>query len=319
MGKYQIMTLDVRCHIYALMQEGKSQAEIARRVGFHKSSISREIAKFSKGKSGPYDPTLAHKRATRRLSQRGRNIFIDEKLHSEISKKMDKGWSPEQITGRFRLEGKKICSVQTIYNYIHRNYRTPLNLYSKLRRYNKRGSSQYRGKTMKFHNPNTKPIAKRPKVVEKRSRIGDWERDSMHIANGNILLVLTERKSRLTRVEDVGKPAHKKIINSTAAIFSDLKHRPMSVTQDNGPEFRGLPKEDFKRYNCVPRRPDQRGSVENSIGLLRQYITRKEQIKNLTKRRLKKIENLINNRPRKVLGYRTPKEVFAQGVVALNS
>jgi len=319
MRKYQRMTLAVRCHISVLLQEGYSISEIAIRLGYHKSSISREIKRNSVREK--YEAERAERRYQFRRQKQGRKVFIQGSAFNLIKNRMKAGWSPEQICGRLKVEGHSFCCYQTIYNFIwkHKRNKTKYNLSKYLRRYNKTGFSRYQRKKLRYHNPYNLSISERPSYINNRSRIGDWERDCMYISERNQLVVLTERKSRLTMLKYIGKPTKEAMIKITRDIFKNLNHKAHSITQDNGSEFSGLPQEEFQRYRCDPLRPDQRGSVENSIGLLRQYLklgTKKEEINDTM---LNTIQDLINNRPRKVLNYKTALEVFLGQSVALVS
>ena len=163
----------------------------------------------------------------------------------------------------------------------------------------------------------TLSIHSRPLIVRKRKRIGDWERDGMYGAHRQQLLVLTERKSRYTRIGKMGTGKSRQVAELSKEILLSLRKRVFTITNDNGTEFNDTASLPCKVYFCDPQKPQQRGTVENTVGLLRQYIKRNTDLDTLTKEEIKSLENKINFRPRKCLDYKTPFEVFFKKKVAL--
>lgn len=286
-------------------------AEIAIITGFNKSTIYREL-KRNKGLNNLYHPDSANDLAKRRYSSCRRQYAITKEFKALITKWLVKGLSPEHISGRLRLEFKRGPSHPTIYKYARyaglKNY---------LRRHGKRGAGRHiqrrRARELKYG----MSINDRPQIANRRGRIGDWERDTMHTKSGVQLLVCQDRKSRLIKIAIVKKRTGREIGKLTESLISSTKRRAFTVTNDNGGDFKGPNDMSLRVYFCDPLRPDQRGSVERVIKSIRQYIGRKTDLVELGQKKLQEIEDLINFRPRKVLDYKTPYEVYYNKRVAL--
>lgn len=310
MGLYRRVTYEDRCQIRAFLQVKTSVRRIAGKLGLNKSSIYREISRNKIGEN--YGVRSAHELAMRRRESCRRKLLIQEELEGQVLAQLFFGLSPEQISARLRLEKIAKVSHQTIYNYIEKDKQA---LRPYLRRYNRRGASRLR---MKAHKSTNKlSIDNRPKIADQRKRIGDWERDSMYAANGKTLLVCIDRKSRLIKLASVKDKKVKAINRLTARLLQSTQKPVHTITNDNGPEFRYNHGIKTPVYYCYPRKPQQRGSVENAIGLIRQYIKRKTNLDNFTAKDIQAIENCLNFRPRKCLDYKTPFEVFYKRTVAL--
>jgi IS30 family transposase len=308
MKSYRRVALEDRCHIYAWVQEEVSLSEIAKRLGFHKSTISREIHRNSSQSRG-YKPSAADQRARFRYKRCRKPYKLQGQFLELIKSKIEEDWSAEQISNRLKIESGPSVSHECIYRYIRANRNSMLKNLRRLKR--KRGGGRYvqrKGKRSSFV-PN---IIERPQVANDRKRIGDWERDMMFALNKDPILVCVDRKSRLVKLARAPDLKGATINKLTLETLSGCG-RVYTMTNDRGTEFK-LPLLKPKVYYCDPQRPQQRGTVENTIGLIRQYISRKTKVSD---NQLKEIENKLNNRPRKVLDYRTPFEVFNNKIVAL--
>jgi transposase, IS30 family len=310
MKKYQQLTLEQRYQIYALQRAGQSEADIARILGRHKSTIGREL-KRNRSERG-YRPQFAHRRARERIAVKARSR-ITAQTWAEVKKKLEQQWSPEQISGRRRLEGKQSVSHEWIYQHIYRDKQAGGELYHNLRcsrpnrkrygRYDRRGTLT-----------DQVSIEKRPAIVNKRSRIGDWELDTLlgKRPQKEAIVSITERKSKLLRI---GKVSCRKGKLVKDAVCRKLKGLTVhTLTSDNGREFsehasiaRTL---NASFYFCHPYASWERGLNENTNGLLRQYFPKRSAWTNITNRQVSKVESRLNNRPRKSLGYLTPNEVY---------
>ncbi len=310
MARYRRVTYEDRCQIFLYRSMGISRAAIAEELDLHKSTISREIIRNAENYK--YKPLEAEVLARKRKSFCRRKPVITPEISVKILVFLEFGLSPEQISGRLKHEKVLSVSSETIYQHIHKQGRR----YKKyLRRYGKRGGGrilQRRGNISR-----QRSIRDRPGVVDARFRRGDWERDGMYISDRNQLLVLNERKSRFVRIVKMGKGKPKDVTELTNQTLSRLPVRSYTMTNDNGPEFRDSKNVTVKTYHCDIGKPQQRGTIENTIGLLRQYIDRKVKQEDLTDEEIRRIENFINFRPRKCLNYRTPFEVLFKTSVAL--
>lgn len=309
MGKYRRVTLAVRCQIDAFLQAGWNIPEISKKLGYHKSTIYREIERNFSGNT--YTPVLADERARRRYQRCRRPYKAQGEALDFIARALAFGMSPEQISGRLWVEQSIRISHQCVYEAVYR--------YPELRQFlrrpkGKRGGGRYLQR--RCLSRGRKSIHERPKRANERTRRGDWERDGMYGANRNQLLVMTDRRTRFTKIAKIGKGSSSRVNEETLRLIEQTGTRAYSITNDNGSEFRGKPL-DIPTYYCDPMKPQQRGTVENTIGLLRQWIKRTTDLDKLGKQELQLLENRLNHRPRKCLNYRTPFEVFYNRRVAL--
>jgi IS30 family transposase len=231
-------------------------------------------------------------------------------------------WSPEQISGRLTLEQHESVSHEHIYQRISADKRAGGQLYLNLRCQKKR-RKRYGQRDRRGQLPGRRSISERPKIVEAKRRLGDWEADTIIGQNHRQAIVsLVERKSKLTRLAKVTR-------NTAAAVQRELTAQLESltvktITSDNGREFAHHQRiaqqlgADF--YFAHPYSSWERGVNENTNGLVRQYFPKKSDFSKITDRQLKKAVERLNNRPRKTLGYKTPNEVFfKQPLVALTT
>ncbi len=307
MKQYSRVSYEVRCQIYAYLQIDLSIPEIATRLGFNKSTIYRELNRNQNPKG--YLPTSADKKAAARSLDRGRKAIMIGKRLRLVRNLLKRGWSPEMIAKRYQLEKKESFSHQTIYNFIYKNPE----LKKLLRFVGKNGIG--RRKQQNIRKERLASIHTRPLSAKNRSRFGHWERDGMYGANRQQLLVCLERKSRFVRLA--------KMPNTNAEVISKLtekalkKERVITITNDNGTEFRRPETCKYPVYYCDAMKPHQRGSVENVIGSLRRLVKRTTDLNLMSDKRVKQIEKYINQAPRKMFGYRTPYEVYFNKKVAL--
>jgi IS30 family transposase len=286
-----------------------SHAEIARTMDRDRSTIGREL-KRNKGARG-YRPKQAQRLADqRRLSSRRPSKMDDPDVKEYVEERLKRRWSPEQITGRMRrdLPGqpRRWLAPQTIYNWINsraREWRTAL----------RRGGRppERRGKLT-----DCVRIDGRPDVINRRRRYGDWEGDTI-VGKGrrNALVTLVERKSGYLRV---GRADDLKAATITEVTRRRMKDLPRSlrrsVTFDNGKEFaehrRISEALGLEVYFASPYRSWQRGTNENTNGLIRQFFPKGTDFSRVSHQAVARVERLLNERPRKRLGYRTPRELL---------
>jgi len=310
MKQYSRVTYETRCQIIAFLQAKFSIPQIAKTLGFDKSTIYRELARNSDTR-GRYHAIYADNKSKKRGQQRVRKLVINDKIADMIISKLILSWSPEQISGRLKIEKKSAPSHETIYRFIRNNPQ----LKTHLRWHNKRGFSRYR--KLKMKSKRGISIHDRPKIINDRKRFGDRERDGMYGANKKQLLVCTERKSRYTIIKLMPKTNSTVISKLTLKVLKSSNRPYYSITNDNGTEFRGDSIKGIPVYYCDPLKPQQRGTIENTIGMLRRNISRKTDLEELGRKGIKRIEKNFNLKPRKYLGYKTPFEVFYNKKVAL--
>jgi IS30 family transposase len=304
MGTYTQLTQIQRYQISALLKIGHLQAEIAKAIGVHKSTISREIRR-NRGRRG-YRPKQAHRFAMGR--QKKAKLKIKAEDWRWIEKLIRLDWSPEQISDYYRKEQEPQISHEWIYQYIYRDKRGGGSLWKHLRCRKKRkkryGSYEKRGQI-----PNRTSIDERPQVVEDRSRLGDWEADTI-IGKGKkgAIVTLVDRKSRYLRMGLVSKRTKEAV---KGMIISLLAGFPVhTITCDNGKEFadhEGIANALGARiYFAHPYSSWERGTNENTNGLIRQYIPKNTDFSALGKADILFAENRLNTRPRKCLSFNPP-------------
>ncbi|MCP3928709.1 MAG: IS30 family transposase [Bacteroidetes bacterium] len=313
MKKYSRVSYEDRCQISAMLKRNFLISEIATELGFDKSTIYREIKRNKDQSSSPYrdvyNPLVAQSKANKRSKNKGRPKIIQGNVENIIIEKMGQGWSPEKIAGRFKKEKFLQISHQTIYSFIYEN-----NDYKKLLRFGrKRGIGRRRQASIRKEK--LLHISQRPISANNRSRMGHWERDGMYGANKKQLLVCIERKTRLVRIEKMNSTRAQDVHNLTSKALK--KDKVLSITNDNGTEFRRPHLSKYPIYYCDPMKPNQRGSVENVIGSLRRLVKRTTDLEKMTDKRVKEIESYINNTPLKMFDYQTPYEVYYKKKVAL--
>jgi transposase, IS30 family len=311
MRAYPRLTEGQRNQLYALKKAGFTQSTIANQLGVHKSTICREL-KRNTGLRG-YRPKQAHRLACARQSQITRGHIIHA-TWTGIEKMIREDWSPEQISGHLKANGEPCVSPEWIYQYIYADKSKGGDLHTHLRCQKKRrkryGSTERRGQIK-----NRVSIEKRPKIVDLRSRVGDWEADTVIGKQGHsVLVTLVERMTRFTVAI---KAANKTAQAVTDAICDNLKpyqDRVLTLTYDNGREFAyhdeisdQLAAEGFFAH---PYHSWERGLNENTNGLIRQYIPKKMDIDDLSDEEVATIIEKINSRPRKCLGFKTPNQLF---------
>ncbi len=317
------LTAEQRYTIYAMLQEEYLQNEIAKVIGVSKSTISRELKRNCDKRSGKYNSDLAHRKAQGRKKGKLHAQKLTYKMRKRIRKLLKKGFSPEQIAERERLEGREMVSHETIYRWIWRDKRRGGDLHKLLRRqgrkYAKRGSkSAGRGFI-----PNRVDIDERPEIVDNKLRFGDLEIDTIIGKNhkGAILTINDRATSRVWIRKLQGKEAIP-VAKVTAWALRKVKKLIHTITADNGKEFAKheeiAQKLEINFYFCKPYHSWERGANENTNGLIRQYIPKGTDFSEVTAKQIKWIENKLNNRPRKRLGYLTPNEKFKQ-IINMNS
>jgi len=309
MKKYQQLTLKQRYQIWTGLDRGMKQKEIAIEVGVHRSSISRELKRnWSEDRYRPY---RAMCKANERRAQKGKRR-IPEHAWTEIEVEIREELSPEQITGTRRSRGQYPVSHERIYQHIYEDKACGGDLHTHLRCRKKRrkryGSYAKRG----FRHASVS-IDERPQIVAEKSPIGDLEVDTI-IGRGRkqAIVTIVDRKSKLLRMKKVNQKTGTLV---RRAICNKLKGLTVhTLTSDNGTEFSEhqkiarILKADF--YFCHPYSSWERGLNENTNGLIRQYFPKHMKFDTITDEQIKLVEDKLNNRPRKSLGYKTPNDVY---------
>ncbi len=239
---------------------------------------------------------------------------------------MKEGWSPEQISGRMALEDLRPVSHETIYRYIYHNKRSGGNLYKYLRHKNKKYTKRSASYRSRGQIKNRIPIDFRPAVVEDKSRVGDWEVDTIIGKNHHQAIVtLVDRNSKFTLMKKVPAKQARVVTDAIVHLLKPFQAHTLTITSDNGKEFsyheevaKAL---DTEFYFANPYQSWQRGLNEHmpeqsdkcpwgANGLIREYFPKKMPFIDITDEQIVEVQNKLNRRPRKILGYKTPAEVF---------
>jgi IS30 family transposase len=314
---YKQLTQGQRYQIYALLKTAHSQSEIAEVIGVHRSTISREV-KRNRGERG-YRPQQAHRMAVSRkkkaIPRIGKAVWeqVEEKLRLELS--------PEQIAGRMRKEGCAI-SHEWIYQYVYADKHAGGDLWKHLRCQKKR-RRRINGRDRRGMIPDRISIDLRPEIVEERSRLGDWEGDTIVGArHKGAVLTLVDRKSGYTLLGALSKREASQVEAQAAWLLRAMPHTK-TLTVDNGKEFANhseiAEQTGADVYFAHPYSSWERGTNENTNGLIRQYLPKERRLDDLDQSELDLIMHRLNHRPRKRLDFLTPHEVFFEELVAVDT
>ncbi len=321
--QYKQLTSDERDLIATHHANGFSISDIAKMLNRNKSTISRELTRNRSKSSKIYLSGQAHKKAKKRKKYAAiKEELKCHKIRNIVKNKLKEGWTPQIIAGELALNPQKLkVSHESIYLYI---YKKRPDLVQYLPRSHKRRFKRV-PKSNKKNNriPNRISIDQRPQEINNRSQFGHWESDTVVSKQSKVALAVSiERISKLVKI--------KKIKQNKADMFSKAIIRRMkglpacarrSITYDNGSENtqHELINEQLNTdsYFCNPYHSWEKGSVENINGLIRRFLPKKTDFAKITHKRIKEIELLLNNRPRKCLGFKTPAQVFLEQSVAL--
>lgn len=302
-----------RYHISALSEAGKSQKKIAKKLGVHRTTIYREKLRNS-GKRG-YRPRQAQQKATERWKGAAKAIKMTPDLKAIIKEKILLDWSPEQISGRFKLEGQYSISHERIYQLVGADKANGGSLWQHLRWSKRLRRKRYGIRERRGQIKGRRSIDKRKKKLEKRKKIGHLERDLiLGTKQKGALLTIVDRKTRLTFAVKLNGKSAAEIHKATVKALTPIQSIIETITNDNGKEF-AFHKKTEKRLNAKiyfthPYSSFERGSNENTNGLLRQYFPKnKTDFRKVTTYQVAKALNRVNSRPRKCLGFKTAIEV----------
>ncbi|QHG86890.1 IS30 family transposase [Xanthomonas cucurbitae] len=305
--RYRHLTQDERYQIAWGCDLSVSNADIARQLGRHASTIGRERARNRNASSGTYRAQQAHRTARQRRSQGSSHAQMDAPMQAALLAGLAEKCSPAQIHGRARLLGQPMVGVASLYRYLKRHrLRHLLRLPTRRRPYG-------RGRAKRFEE--RKSIHQRPAHVASRAQLGHWELDTVRPSRGTgVLVTHVERSSGYVRLGWSPDGTADAVAEVICARLWRVRDKVLTLTCDRGSEFaqdaRIEDRLSTKVYFADPHAPWQRGCNENLNGLLRQYFPRSRDFSTITAQELQQVEHSLNNRPRKRLSYLTPAEVF---------
>lgn len=316
---YRQLTPEKRYQIGSCLRIGMKQSEIAKEIEVHKSTVSREIRRNGSGR-WKYNASRAC-RAARERHRDKRKYRIDEATWARVDSLLKIEWRPEQISIRLKLENYPTVSHETIYRHVYQNKQEGGVLYTHLSRQHTYRKRIHKYCKRGFRDPR-RPISERPEIVETRSRLGDWEADTIiGRKQHQAILSLVERRSRLCLLQKVTHRSAEMVADAACQKLLPLKDKVLTITSDNGSEFAGHKKialslgADF--FFADPYSSWQRGTNENTNGLVRQYFPKKTDFSILSDEDIQLVADRLNNRPRKSLGFKSPNEIFFNQNVAL--
>jgi IS30 family transposase len=307
---YEHIDSEERYAIAAMRGQYIKVAEIARRVGRHRSTIYRELKRNASSHDGNYRATHACQKASGRQKRSKRNMRYKAGDFRHAAKLVRADSSPEQAVGRMRLEGRPAMSHETLYKWIWRDKAAGGTLWQHLRGARKQRRKRYAANDSRGRLAGKKMIGERPAVVERRSRIGDWEIDTVHGTTKAGVVTIVERRSGLVRIGKLERITKEQTGKRTIRLLLSDKERVKTITADNGGEFHGYRRIeralDTSVYFALPHHAWERGTNENTNGLIRQYLPKGTPLDDLAQATCNKIAETLNNRPRKRLGFKTP-------------
>lgn len=322
--RFKHFTIEEREKIQELLWQNTSIRTIARVLGRSPSSVSREI-NHNRPLQYRYAPRVAHSRALLKRQSRGRKLRLKNGfIRRYVIDHLQAGYSPEQAAGRLSFEYPQYkISHEAIYQYIY--YRVHSDYvklgYRDLRVYLKRRHKRRERKGMRKYQRLLKhngfSIEERPKEIGKRKTVGHWEGDSMVSRKSKIgLNTLVERKTGLVLISKIQNSTSNETANTVIERLKDFPCR--TLTTDNGKEnfsYEKIQKElQISCYFAHPYCSGERGTNENTNGLIRWYFPKGTDFATISNETIQTVENILNNRPRKRLGWKTPLEVFNESV-----
>ena len=317
--KYLQLSLEERCSIARLHEDGQSIRQIATTLARSPSTVARELKRNSSKTKG-YQPSWAQVQ-THGRRWKGSRLERQPELQALVLDRLAMGWSPQQVSGRLAQEkGYKVISHESIYRFIHAQIRRTKDYtwrhylpYGK----SKRGFRGRKGGSSALFMKARTSIHKRPSIVSQRTQAGHWEADLMLFSKyGQALLAVHERHSRLLMLFKQPTKEAKSVALQLQALFRSLPPKlAKTVTFDNGTEFsepHQLHAMGIQTYFCDVRSPWQKGGIENAIGRFRRPLPRKTDLAVLSQEEINELVALYNHTPRKCIDFKTPAEIFYQ-------
>jgi len=298
-----------------MKKEGFSQKDIALIIGKDKSVVSRELKRNSDKRSKKYDADLAQRKYQQRQRDKPKHIHFTEEVRQIVDELLNKDYSPEQIVGRTKLKGITCVSPERIYQYVWKDKKNGGKLHTHLRRkgrkYRKRGNAKDTRDIIK----DRVDIEQRPAIVDEKERLGDLEIDTVIGQNHKgVLLTINDRVSNMAWVAKLNGKNADELAKKTIEVLNPFKDFMNTITSDNGKEFaehKIISKElDVDFYFAKPYHSWERGANENMNGLIRQYFPKGSSFENISTEDVQRVQDILNNRPRKKFNFLTPNEYF---------
>ena len=315
---YRQITYAERYTLGLLRQRGLATAAIARVLHRHRSTIGREVRRNGTPRDGCYRPQLAEWYACGRRSRSRRNQRFSTADWAMVQDLLREDWSPDQVAGWLRRFHLLQISYETIYRYIWAEKQAGGTLHQHLRGARKQRRKRYGRYDSRGRLAGKRPISTRPAAVETRCALGHWEGDTMLGASqaGPCVLSLVERKTGYLLLGQLDHHTSAAVNQRAQQLITAQPHPVRTITVDNGTEFHEYAALERATgtafYFATPHHAWERGTNENTNGLVRQYLPKRQSMAHLTQYECNRIAAKLNRRPRKRLGYRTPEECYAR-------
>ncbi len=318
MRTYRQLTSGERNALSALKKQGCSRAEIARALGRHRSTIGRELRRNAKS-DGWYRPGDAHDFARWRRSRSRRNRQFGPAEWALVEACLQEQWSPEQISGWLKLWRLLSISHETIYRYVWEDRKRGGLLHLHLRCSSKKRRKGYGHYDSRGRLAGKRHISERPPGAENRSRIGHLEGDTvMGSGDTHCILTLVDRKTGHVMIGKLKSRTVKDTNRRAIALIKGAPRPVRTITVDHGTEFHGYKQIETathsRFYFATPYHSWERGTSENTNGLIRQYLPKKKSMAHISQRTCSRIAHKLNTRPRKRLGFQTPLECYEESL-----
>ena len=316
--KYRQLNAEERSALAALRSVGLNQAEIARELGRHRSTVGRELKRNRAPHDGRYRSERAHQRAHARRYRSRRNRQFGAAELGRVEELLREEWSPEQVAGHLERTKELSISHESIYRHVWRDLKAGGTLHAHLRCARKQCRKRYGRHDSRGRLAGKRMMGERPAAVERRHRTWHWEIDTMMGESlgesSDCILTLVERKSGYVLI---GKMRARTAAEANRVLLELMGRHPgrvKTITSDNGTEFHWYKQVEavtsVKFYFATPHHSWERGTNENTNGLIRQYLPKGQSMTSLTQSQCDAIAEHLNNRPRKRHGYKTPNQCF---------
>jgi len=309
--RYRQLTSEERYALSTLRKQGYGVRGIARALDRAPSTISREVRR-NRRKDGGYRPGPAHDFARWRRARSRRNQRFTAADWALVVTLLKQHWSPEQIAGRLKKDERLRISHETICRHIWRDKRRGGTHYKLLRQAGKKRRKRYGAYDSRGRLAGKRHISERPPAVEERAQLGHWEIDTVLGSGKPCIVTLVERATGYVMIGRMRARTTAELNRATIALISDAPVPVRTITADNGTEFHGYTDLEaatgVRFFFATPHHSWERGSSENTNGLIRQYLPKRTSMARLSQLRCDSIAERLNTRPRKRYDYRTPEE-----------
>ncbi|MEO7318882.1 MAG: IS30 family transposase [Chthoniobacteraceae bacterium] len=304
----------MNCPLAGLHAAGWGDQKIGEYLGRSQTTIWRERRRNRAPYDGLYRAERAQERAVARRWRSRRNGRMGAGQWERAEELLGEKWSPEQMAGYFRKTGEMKISHERIYQQVWKDRERGGKLWEHLRGARKQRRKRYGRKDSRGRLAGKRPIGERPAVVEKRGRVGDWEIDTVHGSGKACVVTVVERKSGYVLIAKLEACTVEETNGRTHSLMKRHPGKFLTITGDNGTEFHGYAELEkgrgVKFYFATPHHAWERGTNENTNGLIRQYLPKRQSMAELSQKECEAIAKKLNNRPRKRHAYKTPNECF---------